>query len=118
MHTPTMVAKRSMEKQAAVDFISSLPRERKAKFCASLCRELTIIARAGYDLPDRSLECARLRAVNEIQHRMTAILDELLDGEREDHDERIVWIFLGQRDDRYLQELLRWAFERVARPMA
>lgn len=103
-----------MEKQVAVEILNSLPRERKAKLCASLCRELTIIGRTAYDLPDRSVECARLRAVNEIQHRMTAILDELLEGEREYHDERIASLFLGERGDKHLQELLRYVFERVA----
>jgi hypothetical protein len=105
-----------MDAVSAIRALVSLTPEMKVRIVAMLCHELTIVARESYGEGTEVRVPHRLRAVNEIEHRMTGFLIDLLERGGSDcaHD-AIVKFFFSDREDRHLQSLLAFSFERVIR---
>jgi len=62
-------------------WVDGLSLEFQLRFLARLSFELTIVGRSSYEAGTDDLEHPQqLRKVNEIQHRVTACLSQLLDG--------------------------------------
>jgi hypothetical protein len=104
-----------VEQSQAKRLLGSLPVARKACLCARLCHELTIIGRNAYESPTSETRCERLRAVNEIQHRATGILAEILEEPSFSPDDALATMFCAERADKYLERQLMTAFDRVSR---
>ncbi len=104
-----------MDVADAITYFSALSSEEKAKFLALLAHELTIIARDTYEAGEEGLTCpGRMRAVNEVQHRLTAFLAALSRGDaRRYPDDILIRILLEQPQDAVLQRQLAEAFGRI-----
>jgi hypothetical protein len=108
-----------MDIGSAITFLQTLSQSEKTHVLARLCHDLTAIARDTYG-DGRGVQFPeRLRAFNEIQHRMTGFLTSLLDGDINCcPDESIATIFFGQREDMHIVKLLAFVFERVCQTVS
>jgi hypothetical protein len=62
-------------------WIGTIPLESQLRFLARLSFELTVVGRNSYEASTVELiDPPQLRQVNEIQHRVTACLSQLLNG--------------------------------------
>jgi hypothetical protein len=99
----------------AAAFFSALGPDEKASFLALLAHELTVVARDTYEVGGEGLtNPARMRAVNEVQHRLMSFLVALLSGDpRRYPDDILVRIVLENPGDAVLQRQLAAAFGRA-----
>ena len=99
----------------AIAYFSALSLGRKASLLAALAHELTIVARDTYEAGTENLTCpSRMRAINEVQHRLTAFLAALLRGDpRRYPDDILVRILLEHPGDVVLERQLAEAFLRT-----
>jgi hypothetical protein len=100
----------------AIAFYSSLSDDEKLEFLLHLSHELTIVARDTYAVgSEEVVHPARLRALNEIQHRLLAHARALhsKDPERYPEDVLMNWI-LGDETDPVLHQQLCSTFARAA----
>ena len=105
-----------MDIDAAVRFLASLSPEHKARTFVRLCHDLTVVARDTYGSAGEVRDPGRLRALNEIQHRMTGFLLALMNGDASRcPDQSIATMFFAEREDAHLVKLLAFAFEGVTR---
>ena len=105
-----------MDAIAAIEILTALTPENKTRMLAMLCHDLTVIARDTYGKGEDVKVPTRLRALNEIEHRMTGFLIRILRRENSlDADDAIAAIFFGERKDKYLGSLLAFAFTRVSK---
>lgn len=91
----------------------SLSMEAQLRFLASFGHSLTIAARDAYDpgAPGGVWDPERLRAINEIQHRILGHIHALLlKSEQRYPDDVLVSIMLGSDDQRIHPDAL-WAFK-------
>jgi hypothetical protein len=100
------------------DAVASFPAlgpDGKACFLALLAHELTIIARDTYEVEGDGLTSPnRMRAINEVQHRLMGVLVALLRGDPSRYpDGVLVRIVLEHPEDAVLQRQLREAFARA-----
>jgi hypothetical protein len=105
-----------MDTATANEFVASLKDDEKLQMLANLAYHLTIVARDTYAVDGGVKDPKRLRALNEVQHRMLAILRSLgrRTSEPQTSDEALVAIFFGPRDDRTLAGQLAFAFDQAA----
>jgi hypothetical protein len=98
----------------AVAAFSSLTTEEKADFLALLAHELTIVARDSYEVGREGLtNPARVRAVNEVQHRVTGFLVALLKNDVKRYpDDVLVNIIFELPGEAGLQKQVAEAFAR------
>ena len=96
---------------AVVSFSALAPGE-QAEFLALLAHELTIVARDPDEVGQDGLtDPARMRVINEIQHRVTAALIAMLKSDpRRYPDDVLVRIVLEHPEDTGLQQQLAGAF--------
>ena len=89
--------------EAEGQWMASLDAGAKARFLASLSHELTIAGRAAsYELGTDGLTRPELlRHVNEIQHRVSACLSQLLCGQGNESFERSIakWVLEAPNSD-------------------
>ena len=104
-----------MDIAEAIAYFSALNFEDQAGFLAGLAHELTIVARDTYEAGTENLTYpGRMRAVNEIQHRLTAFLAALLRGDPKRYpDDILVRILLEHSRDAVLERQLAEAFRRT-----
>ena len=103
-----------LDLQSATKFLASLSAEQKCRMLARLCHFLTIIGRDTYGSNDNVKDVERLRTLNEIQHRITGVmLNVLVNGDDSQlTDGSLAAIFFRRRDDSALADLLAFAFEQ------
>jgi hypothetical protein len=78
-----------------------------------------MIARDTYGPSGDVKDPVRLRALNEIQHRITGLLVALMEGDDNPYpDDAIAAAFFGEREDKHLARLLAFTFERVSRTLS
>lgn len=104
-----------MEQSQAKHFLELLSTAAKARLCARLCHQLTIVGRSTYDAATIEARCERLRAVNEIQHQVSGLLARLLEEPAFSPDDAIASLFCAERADKYIERQLMAAFDRVSR---
>ena len=105
-----------MDAVSAKRILALLTPDENARMLAMLCHELTILARDTYGEGNEVEAPSRLRAINEIEHRMTGLLlAETFEHNVSDspHD-TIVKTFFSDREDKHLQQLLAFSFERAS----
>lgn len=94
------------------NWLASLPYETKSSFLARLSHLLTVAGRSSYKPGTEELDNPiMLRRVNEIQHRVTACLSQLLSMNCEISFQKSIaaWV-LGQDDDE-LNRILQFAWK-------
>ena len=94
---------------------SALSAEEQAEVLSLLAHELTIVARDSYEVGREGLtNPARVRVVNEVQHRVTGHLVALLRPDaRRYPDDVLVGIVLEHPDDLTLQKQITAAVDRA-----
>jgi hypothetical protein len=99
----------------ATDTFLALPRNQQIEALVCLSHELTILARDTYEVGSTGLtHPARLRTINEVQHRIIAHVLALLRNDPARYpDDVLVNIILGHEDDPELQRQILQAFSRV-----
>jgi hypothetical protein len=92
-------------------WIGSLALDRKLRFLARLSFEITIAGRNSYEAGTDELTNPRqLRQVNEIQHRVTACLSQLLTGACPDGFEQSIAKWVLAEPDAELKHILQWCW--------
>jgi hypothetical protein len=91
---------------------SELSAEAQIRFLARFGHNLTIAARDTYDFQAPTVHAPeRLRAINEIQHRVLGHIHALLaQSEWRYSDDALISILL-EHDDQHLQRQAAWAFD-------
>ena len=99
-----------------VHMFSNLSTNDKIRFLSRFGWELTIVGRDAYELQTEELtHPARLRAINEIQHRVFSHLYSLAsDSSNHYPDDVLIAIILDEGQDRVLNEQVHSAFDRAA----
>src|SRR3979411_2691951 len=100
---------------AEADWIVSLDSGAKARFLASLSHQLTVAGRDSYVVQGNGLTKPEfLRLINEIQHRVSACLSELLSGERTESFERSIagWVLECPDEDVRTHAISAWKFAK------
>jgi hypothetical protein len=98
--------------EAAVVY-SALTQAEQVRVLASFAHGLTIAARDTYEFQAPGVRAPeRLRAINEVQHRVLAHICSLLaQSELRYPDDVLVSIMLSQDDDQHLRGQAMWAFQ-------
>lgn len=101
----------------AIAVFSAYSPEEKKEFLAQLMYELTVYARDNYEVGGEGLtNPQRVRRINEIQHRLSAFLRQLLrEDSRRYPDDAIVRIVLEHPGDEGLAWQAMASFERAHR---
>lgn len=102
------------ELETESNWLVSLEEKSKALFLAILMHALTIAGRSSYRPDTEELdEPSQLRSVNEIQHRLSACLQQVLCYQTNESFERSVaaWV-LGQQDTEF-RELTAYAWYKA-----
>lgn len=109
-----------MDSTSATEFVASLSNGEKLRLLAHLSYNLTIVARDTYGADGDVKDARRLRALNEVQHRILAALRSLTAGHEESRmpDEALLAMFFVPRDDKPLSGLLEFAFEQAMAAVA
>jgi hypothetical protein len=91
----------------------SLDSSTKVRFLASLSHALTIAGRAAsYEVQGDGLTRPEfLRSINEIQHRVSACLGQLLNGEGSESFERSIASWVLETSDPELRAHTIWAWQ-------
>lgn len=105
-----------MDQASATALFATLGMDKKLPMLANLSYQLTVVGRDTYGAEGTVKDAKRLRAVNEIQHRLTAALRALTEGGNCGGlpDDALAALFFAQRDDETLARLLTFAFARAA----
>jgi hypothetical protein len=103
----------NLDKATAV--FSSYSSRQKAEFLVGLAHALTILGRDTYQVgQDGVANAARLRTLNEVQHRILGFLLALLkDDPKRYPDDVLVRILLEHPQDGELQRQVQREFERL-----
>src|SRR5262245_5975362 len=104
----------------AIDTFCNLPPQEKMYFLIRFAHMLTIIARETYEVGGEGVtEPARLRLINEVQHRITDFLRALVQHDpRRYPDDVLMKIILDHPDDLGLQQQVQEAVARLIAQMA
>lgn len=94
--------------KAEAEWIASLASDVAVRFLARLSFGITVAGRESYEADtDELTNPSQLRKVNELQHRVTACLSQLLEGRCPDgFVQSIALMVLAERDDE-LQNILQ-----------
>jgi hypothetical protein len=97
------------------DAYTRLKHEDRIRFLLRLAHELTIVGRDSYEVGGNGLTCPhRLRALNEVQHRILASTVALLeDNPKRYPDDALLHIILDHPEDNELQRQVLDSFERI-----
>ena len=89
-------------------WIDSLPFDHKLRFLARLSFEVTIAGRNSYEAgTDELTDPRQLRRVNEVQHRITACLSQLLNGTCPDGFAQSIAQLVLEESDALLRNILQ-----------
>ena len=99
----------------AIESFTRFSAREKTDFLTHYSHRLTILARDTYEAGGQGLtNPSRLRAINEIQHRLTSFLLAIARQDRNRFsDEILIKILLDHPDDPGLQRQLHDAFDRL-----
>jgi hypothetical protein len=105
-----------MKLRDAIETFHNYSSQEKIDFLVQFSHMLTILARDTYEIEKNGLtNPARLRAINEIQHKVTSFLIALMkDDSKRYPDDVFVKIVLEHPDDPDLQRQLYQAVDRLA----
>jgi len=92
----------------------------RARFLARFMYELTLDARNYYGAGgDQPIDAVRLRFINEIQHRLTRFIEQILiDDPGRPTDEVMLRLLLAPRSEKTIQELMHSAWARTVQAVS
>jgi hypothetical protein len=108
-----------MQMDHAIETFCHTPVPEKIDFLLRLAHALTVLARETYEVGGTGLtQPARLRHLNEVQHRVTSSVLALRTPEAPRYpDDVLVRIILDHPDDRELERQLHTLWERLMTPV-
>ena len=108
-----------MDIRHAISIFHNYSPQEKTDFLINLTYSLTILARDTYEVGgDGLVEPARLRIINEIQHRVTYFLIALAKESPERYsDDVLVKIILDHPEDTELQRQIQETFDHLTEQM-
>src|SRR5690348_7573044 len=100
--------------EQAITFFSSLNTAEQVRFLAHFSFHLTIAARDTYTVQGAGLtDPERMRAINEIQHRVCGHIVALLDNHQERYPDSTLVNILLEHGSVKLRSDASWAFEQA-----
>lgn len=106
----TSACRRTMKVDKAITTFCNMSREGQIAFLVSYAHWLTVVARDTYEAAAEGVtDPARLRRINEIQHRVTGHLQRLLDDDPERYPDDVLTTIIVSNGDSGLM----WAFEQA-----
>jgi hypothetical protein len=101
------------------EWLVALPERLKLVFLASLSHQLTIAGRNSYEVGTEMLKKPeQLRKVNEIQHRVSACMRELLSGHSSVSFQQSIAGWVLRQTDEEFRNLMSWAWRRAKEPVS
>ena len=95
---------------------TSLPVEGKIELLSRLAHELTVVAREGYEVGGNGLtDPAFVRAINELQHRVTAQIVHIIGGGGSRYPDEVFMRMLFADDGLTRQDRIAAAFAKSMR---
>lgn len=87
----------------------------KSRFLARFMYEMTLEARGFYQpAGDQGIDAPKLRFINEIQHRLTRFIEQILiDDPARSSDEMMMRLLLAPRSDKSIEGLVQSAYSRT-----
>ena len=87
----------------------------KARFLARFMYELTLEARHFYSpTGDQNIDAGKLRFINEIQHRLTRFIEQILiDDPARSPDQMMMRLLLAPRSEKTIEALVQSAYART-----
>lgn len=91
----------------------------KARFLAHFMYEMTLEARNFYQPSgDQDIDAPKLRFINEIQHRLTRFIEQILiDDPARPSDEMMMRLLLAPKADKSIEGLVQSAYSRTIQTM-
>ena len=109
-----------MNIDSEIRHFSSLSSIDQARFLAHFMYELTLEARNFYGAgAEQPIEPMKLRFINEIQHRLTRFIEQILiDDPARPSDDHTLRLLLAPRAEKSVAELLTNAWQRTIQAVA
>jgi hypothetical protein len=104
-----------MNIESEIAHFSDLSSVDQARFVARLMYELTLEGRHFYDIGgEQPIDAPRLRFLNEIQHRLTRFIEQILiDDPSRPADEVMIRLLLAPRAEKGIEAMLQAAWSRT-----
>jgi hypothetical protein len=104
-----------MNIESEIRSFSDLSSIDKARFLARFMYEMTLEARGFYQLSgDQDIDATKLRFINEIQHRVTRFIEQILiDDPGRPPDQMMMRLLLAPRTDKSIETLVQSAYART-----
>ena len=101
------------------NFVELTPLD-KARFLVRFMYELTLEARGFYTAAGvQQIDVAKLRFINEIQHRLTRFIEQILiDDPARSADDILLRLLLAPRAEKGIEEMLHAAYVRTVEALA
>lgn len=109
-----------MNIESEIRNFSDLSSVDQARFLARFMYELTLEARNFYGPgPEQAIDADKLRFVNEVQHRVTRFMEQILiDDPARPSDEVTLRLLLAPRSEKTVEALVRAAYVRTIEALA
>lgn len=109
-----------MNSQAEIRHFSELSPLDQARFLARFMYELTLEARNFYGPGgERAIDADKLRFINEIQHRVTRFIEQILiDDPARTSNEAMLGLLLAPRAEKNIESMLHAAYSRTVQAVA
>jgi hypothetical protein len=109
-----------MNIESEVRHFSELAAVDQARFLTHFMYELTLEARNFYGpAGEQAIDATKLRFINEIQHRLTHFIEQILiDDPARSSDELMLRLLLAPRAEKSVEALLHAAYTRTVQTLA
>jgi hypothetical protein len=104
-----------MNIESEIRNFSDLSSVDKARFLAHFMYEMTLEARNFYQVSgDQDIDATKLRFINEIQHRVTRFIEQILiDDPSRSPDQMMLRLLLAPRAEKSIESLVQSAYART-----
>ena len=109
-----------MNIESEIKHFKDLSSLEKSRFLARFMYELTLEARNFYSpTGEQDIDATKLRFINEIQHRITRFIEQvLLDDPGRSSDDMMLRMLLAPRGEKTIEALLHGAYARTIQATA
>lgn len=108
-----------MNIDSEIRHFSELSALEQARFLARFMYELTLEARNFYGGSEQPIDANKLRFVNEVQHRVTRFIEQILiDDPARASDEVTLKLLLAPRTEKAIESLVHAAYVRTIQALA
>ena len=109
-----------MNIESEINHFKDLSSNEQSRFIARFMYEMTLEARNFYSpTGTQDIDADKLRFINEIQHRLTRFLEQiLLDDPSRPNEDSMLRLLLAPRSEKTIEALLRGAYARTIQATA